>query len=77
MSRYVSKEGVWFPAKEKVALVNRSGKPKKIGGKVIQPGEPYHRPIGKFYRYEYIGLCKKLTFSTSIPKKSPPDLSTN
>jgi hypothetical protein len=41
---YVSKGGVWYPAKEKVSLVNMSNKPIEYpvgSGKMIQPGEPF------------------------------------
>lgn len=39
--RYISKDGVWFPSKEKVALVNRSGKMRIVKGKRVMPNEPY------------------------------------
>ena len=38
---FVSKDGIWHPAKEKIGLVNRSGKTKTIDGKRIKPGDPY------------------------------------
>lgn len=38
---YVSKEGVFFPAKEKVGLINRSGKTITVEGKEVKDGEPY------------------------------------
>ena len=41
MSRWVSKDGIWHPAKEKVALKNITDKVKVIGGQTVQPGEPY------------------------------------
>ena len=41
MSRYISKGGVWHVAKEKVGLINKSGKDKIVDGKRIKPGEPY------------------------------------
>ena len=41
MANYVSIDGVWYPAKEKVALKNLSGKPKVVDGKEIKPGEDY------------------------------------
>lgn len=41
MSKWVSKEGEWYPAKERIALKNLSGKVKIIDGKEIQPGEDY------------------------------------
>ena len=41
MPRFVSNEGVWFPGKEKVALVNRSNKTRTVNGKKVKPGEPY------------------------------------
>ena len=41
MPRYVSKEGVWFPAKEKVGLTNQSNKVIKVDGKDVNPGEPF------------------------------------
>lgn len=41
MSTFISKDGVWYPAKEKVGLINRSGKTKIVEGKKVEPGEPY------------------------------------
>jgi hypothetical protein len=41
MSRWISKDGIWHPAKEKVALKNITDKVKVIGGQTVQPGEPY------------------------------------
>ena len=41
MSRWVSKDGIWHPAKEKVALKNITDKVKVINGQTVQPGEPY------------------------------------
>ena len=41
MARYVSKEGVWHPAKERIALKNLSGKVKEVDGEKIQPKEQY------------------------------------
>jgi len=41
MPNYVSKDGVWYPAKEKVGLINTSGKEKEVDGKKVAPGEPY------------------------------------
>ena len=41
MSTYVSAEGLWYPGKEKVGLVNKSKKTIKIDGKDIKPGEPF------------------------------------
>jgi hypothetical protein len=41
MSRFISKEGIWFAAKEKVGLINYSGKTKIINGKEVAPLEPY------------------------------------
>ena len=43
MPSYVSYEGVMYPAKEKVGLVNNSGKEMKhpITGEVIAAGDPY------------------------------------
>jgi len=38
---WISKDGEWSPAKEKVALVNRSDKSRTINGKRVQPGDPY------------------------------------
>lgn len=39
--RGISKEGVWYPAKEKVGLVNRSGKVIEVNGQQIAPEDPY------------------------------------
>ena len=41
MPNFISKDGVWFPSKEKVALVNRSNKARMVKGKRVKPGEPY------------------------------------
>ena len=41
MPRFISKEGVWHPAKERVALKNLSGKTKKVDGEDVQPGDDY------------------------------------
>ena len=38
---WISKDGVWHPAKEKVGLTNLSGKTKVIEGKKIKAGDPY------------------------------------
>jgi len=41
MPRFISKDGEWTPAKEKVALVNRSDKTRTVGKVKVKPGEPY------------------------------------
>lgn len=41
MSNFISKDGKWYPAKEKVGLVNTSGKTKVVNDKKVLPGEPY------------------------------------
>lgn len=42
MANWVSRRGVWHPAKEKVGLNNYSGKEITAGdGEKIKPGEPY------------------------------------
>lgn len=41
MPSYVSHKGVWYPAKEKVALTNKSKKAFTYQGKVINPGDPF------------------------------------
>ena len=41
MPSYNSKDGVVTPAREKVSLVNETGKTITVNGKQIQPGEPY------------------------------------
>ena len=41
MGTWISKDAVWFPAKERVALKNLSGKVKIVDGKEVQPGEDY------------------------------------
>ena len=41
MPTFISKDGVWHPAKEKVGLVNLSGKTKTVNGIKIKPGDPY------------------------------------
>jgi hypothetical protein len=38
---WVSKDGVWYPAKERLALKNLSGKVKTVDGKEVQPGDDY------------------------------------
>ena len=39
MPSWISKDGVWHPAKEKVGLTNLSGKTKTISGKSIKAGD--------------------------------------
>lgn len=41
MPNWISKGGLMYPAKERVALTNNSDKPIIVDGKEIQPGEPY------------------------------------
>lgn len=41
MSSYVSHKGKWYPKKEKVSMVNKSGKVCKYKGEDIQPGDPF------------------------------------
>ena len=41
MPQYISKDGVWHVAKEKVALVNHSDKAREINGKMVGAGEPF------------------------------------
>lgn len=41
MSTFVSDEGVWRPANEKVGLVNKSDKVIINNGKEVQPGDPF------------------------------------
>jgi len=41
MPNYVSHEGIWHPAKEKVGLINKSGKTIKVEDKEVNDGEPY------------------------------------
>ena len=41
MPNYISIDGEFFPAKERVALKNLSGKEKEVDGKIIKPGEDY------------------------------------
>lgn len=43
MARFISKDGKWYPAREKVGLVNRTGKDIKhpITGEIVKAGEPY------------------------------------
>ena len=41
MPRYVSKDGVWHPQKERIALKNLSGKTKTIDNEEIKHGEEY------------------------------------
>ena len=41
MPRYISKDGVWFPAKEKVGLDNKSGKEIEVNGVKVGAGEPF------------------------------------
>jgi len=41
MPRYISKDGEWHPAKEKVGLTNITKQDKEVDGKIVKPGEPY------------------------------------
>lgn len=41
MPRYISKDGVWFPAKEKVGLENKSNKEIEVNGEKVAPGDPF------------------------------------
>ena len=41
MGTWVSKDGEFFPAKEKVSLVNTTGKTIVVNGKSVGPDEPY------------------------------------
>ena len=41
MPRFVSKDGVWHPQKERIALKNLSGKTKVIDGETVNNGEEY------------------------------------
>jgi len=41
MPRWVSDRGTWYPAKERIALKNLSGKVKLVDGKEVQPGDDY------------------------------------
>ena len=41
MPKYISKEGEWYPAKERIALKNLSGKVKMVDGKEVQPDDDY------------------------------------
>ena len=41
MPSFISKDGEFYPAKEKVGLTNKSNKPINYNGKVIQPNEPF------------------------------------
>lgn len=41
MPRYNSKDGVWFPAKEKVGLENNSGKEIEVNGQKVASGDPF------------------------------------
>jgi len=41
MGTWISKNGVMVPAKEKVGLVNNTGKTITVDGKQVAPGEPY------------------------------------
>jgi len=41
MATWVSKEGVWYPAKERVALRNLSNETRTVDGKEVQPDEDY------------------------------------
>jgi hypothetical protein len=41
MPTYISKDGMWYAAKEKVALQNITGKVKVVNGVEVLPGEPY------------------------------------
>lgn len=41
MPNYISIDGEFHPAKERVALKNLSGKEREVDGKVVKPGEDY------------------------------------
>lgn len=41
MPRFVSKEGEWHAAKERVGLTNLSDEPFEYNGETINPGEPF------------------------------------
>lgn len=41
MPKFISKEGVWYPQKERVALKNLSKKIRIVDGKEVKPGEDY------------------------------------
>ena len=41
MPTYVSRDGVWYPAKEVVGLTNITNETKIVDGKEVSPGEPY------------------------------------
>ena len=41
MPRFISKNGIWHPAKERIALKNLSGKVKIVDGKEVEPGDDY------------------------------------
>lgn len=41
MPTYVSDKGRWFPAKEKIGLINYSKEAFEYEGKVINPGDPF------------------------------------
>jgi len=41
MATFISKNGKWFPAKEKIGLTNLSTKVIKYKGEDIKPGEPF------------------------------------
>jgi len=41
MPNFISNKGEWYPAKQKVGLVNNTGKAFKYRNKTIQPGEPF------------------------------------
>jgi len=41
MPQFISKDGVWHPATERVALRNLSGKVREVDGEKVQPGDEY------------------------------------
>lgn len=41
MATFISKDGVWYPAKERVGLTNITDKVKVIDGKNVEPGDPF------------------------------------
>lgn len=41
MPKYISRAGVLHPAKEKVALKNKTNRPFEYKGETIQPGDPF------------------------------------
>ena len=75
MPKYVSKDGVWYPMKEKVSLTNHSDKPieyPKGSGKFIQPGEPFiYEGADRASMFELF-KAKQETFGMSFFKD--PDL---